>query len=364
MGGSSAGTSEALIVISVGGSFPQYPPEIDFATRSDSGSIEYSYLGTFENAFDISGRGLEGHDGWLRTGLYLTGEKGIGSVIFDGDRFYPVYQREIINTGTISGDDYSIYSESMIETRVRNEGEMIGDVALGDGLDHLINTGRISGAIFAGDEDVLSFNKYDLIENHGVITGPVNLGAGDDTFTSFGDARVGSKTKPAAVRGMDGNDTLTGADRDDKFFGGQGRDKLIGHKGDDRLFGNSDDDVLRGGAGEDLIAGGRGKDLLFGGAGNDVFQFRSIKTSERGALADRIKDFQQGEDHIDLSSVAQEIDFIGSEAFSGAGNAEVRFVSASNGTARVLVDADGDGAIDMRINVRNTTDLLETDFIL
>ncbi|MEY8828226.1 M10 family metallopeptidase C-terminal domain-containing protein [Sedimentitalea sp. XS_ASV28] len=121
---------------------------------------------------------------------------------------------------------------------------------------------------------------------------------------------------------------------------------------------------MRGGAGDDLISGGRGSDLLFGGAGSDVFQFRSADASERGALADRIKDFQQGEDRIDLSSVADEIDFIGSGAFSGAGNAELRFVAAGNGTARVLVDVDGDGTIDMRINLSNTPDLLETDFIL
>ncbi|MCH5373533.1 MAG: M10 family metallopeptidase C-terminal domain-containing protein [Planctomycetes bacterium] len=190
------------------------------------------------------------------------------------------------------------------------------------------------------------------------------MGDGDDVFTSFGNARVGTMTKSAPVRGMDGDDTLTGADRADKFFGGKGADKLIGGGSDDRLFGNQDDDLLRGGAGDDLLAGGLGKDWMSGGAGADVFRFHAVETSERGARADRIADFESGTDLIDLSRIAFDIAFIGKEAFAGSGQAELRYAVGDNGTARVLLDADGDGKTDMRINLLDTPTLHDSDFLL
>lgn len=376
MGGVSEGTGEAPIVGGVtflyveNPGLPSPPPEIEMTTQSNTGSLEYAYLGTFLNDFRISGSGVEGPDGWIRAGLYLSGEMDWLSSIYLGDRDNPYsYEREIINSGTIGGREFSIFSDSSIETLIRNSGELKGDVALGDGLDQIVNHGVITGNVSMGASgSFYSFStgsvERDLIENHGVIRGSVTMGDGDDVFTSFGDARVGGKYKPASVMGMDGNDSLTGADWADRFLGNKGADTLIGGKGDDRLFGNRDDDRLQGGAGDDLLIGGLGKDRMLGGDGADVFRFRTVETSGRGARADRIEDFETGTDLIDLSRIADDIAFVGTNDFAGTGLAELRYSVGDNGTARVLLDADGDGEADMRINLLDTAHLQDGDFLL
>lgn len=349
----------------------EYPPEIDFTTQSDTGSIEYAYMGTFTNAFDVMGRGVEGQSGWLKqkSGLYLTGNRGFNFITLeiDGDQTYPVYvyQREILNTGTIGGPDYSIYSASQIATLIRNSGNLDGDVHLGDGADQLVNTGWIYGSVFAGDEQATYYERPgDVIENHGVITGPVDLGAGHDVFTSFGDAIVGNRSKAAVVYGRDGNDILTGAESQDVFRGGQGHDRLVGRQGQDRLLGNAGNDWLRGGAGNDILDGGLGQDRLTGDGGDDVFRFRLIGTSRADQPPDRILDFKPGADRINLSRVVDDIQFIGTEDFSAGGDAELRYAVETSGAASVMLDADGDGAADMLIRVLNTPLLQESDFIL
>lgn len=348
---------------------PGPPAIIDITTQSSTGSLEYAYRGAFENAFRIYGGSIERTDGWIRAGLYLSGDYGHRNPIFVEVTQSPYqFDREIINSGTINGREFSIFSDSAIGILIRNTGEFDGDVVLGDGLDQIINHGKIDGTVTTGASGTYySFStanlERDLIENHGVIRGSVTLGDGDDVFTSFGNARVGSKKKPAAVMGMDGDDTLTGADQADKLLGGKGQDRLIGGKGDDRLFGNRDDDILRGGAGDDLLVGGLGKDWMFGGAGSDVFRLHAVDASERGNRADRIADFDSGTDRIDLTSVAENLFFIGTDAFTGSGRAELCYDVGQNGAARVLVDADGDGRSDMRINLIDTPVLSETDFI-
>jgi Ca2+-binding RTX toxin-like protein len=77
-------------------------------------------------------------------------------------------------------------------------------------------------------------------------------------------------TERLEVNGQGGDDTITG---------GEGLDGLI------RLR-------LDGGAGNDTIEGGDGDDLMIGGAGADTFVF--------GEGADRIADFQDGTDRIEL----------------------------------------------------------------
>ncbi len=344
---------------------PDLPPEVDFTTQSDGGSIKYSYPGTFRNAYDISGDGLQGPDGWLNTGLYLATERwSQESVAAHLNGPYGTMTREIVNTGTISGTDYSIYSDIWVETLIRNAGELYGDVALGNDTDRLINTGLIEGAVFTGDHPPQTETRDDVIENHGIITGPINLGGGHDTYVAYNGGRVGTEHKAAVVHGMDGNDIMTGGRYYDLFRGGRGDDKLKGGSGDDRLFGNGGDDLLGGGRGDDLLDGGYGVDRMGGGDGNDVFRFRTVHNSKIERPADRIVDFQPGADRIDLSRVAQDIGFVGTAAFSGTGGAELRYELTDKGAARVLLDADGDGSAEMHISALHTALLLETDFIL
>ncbi len=79
------------------------------------------------------------------------------------------------------------------------------------------------------------------------------------------------------------------------------------------------------------------------------------------AAADRIRDFEQGLDRIDISEVGDFV-FIADSAFSGT-QAEVRFQTTSAGL-RFEMNVDGNGTVDMRVNMNNASTLTQDDFIL
>jgi Ca2+-binding RTX toxin-like protein len=70
---------------------------------------------------------------------------------------------------------------------------------------------------------------------------------------------------------------------------------LAGTGGDDLLLGGAGADVVTGGDGADIIGDGAGTDTLAGGAGADRFVLSGDGT------ADRIADFEPGQDRLDLS---------------------------------------------------------------
>ena len=81
-----------------------------------------------------------------------------------------------------------------------------------------------------------------------------------------------------AIRGTDGEDSMTGSDEtdfiygyggDDTLNGGAGEDWIDGYDGDDMLYGGDDADAIWGGGGADTLYGGAGDDWLFGEGGDD-----------------------------------------------------------------------------------------------
>ena len=198
-------------------------------------------------------------------------------------------------------------------------------------IEELIGTSandRISGAsdtvrIEAGDGDDLIF----MVGNSDAV---LDGGAGHDRITG----RDGAETiiggdGDDSIRARDGDDVLDLGDGndvgrmssgDDTALGGAGNDSLFGARGNDRLEGGDDDDLLDGGrnidtllggAGNDRLRGGFGADILNGGAGDDnmyggntsgndgqsdTFVFLSLNNGK-----DRIKDFEDGIDKLDLS---------------------------------------------------------------
>lgn len=96
------------------------------------------------------------------------------------------------------------------------------------------------------------------------------------------------------VNGYGGNDWMDGGTGNDRLFGSTGNDRLYGNTNDDRLYGGAGTDVLFGGSGNDWIEGEAGNDTLWGGSGADKFVFRP------GVGSDRIEDFQDGSDKIQI----------------------------------------------------------------
>ncbi|MCY4592105.1 MAG: calcium-binding protein [Alphaproteobacteria bacterium] len=102
---------------------------------------------------------------------------------------------------------------------------------------------------------------------------------GDDTLT--GDAGAGQDTDGAShdfingnmgddsINGGQGNDTLRGGADDDMVDGGAGNDMVYGDKGNDTLMGGAGDDMMHGGDGHDSLEGGGGGDTMRGGMGHD-----------------------------------------------------------------------------------------------
>jgi hypothetical protein len=128
-----------------------------------------------------------------------------------------------------------------------------------------------------------------------VVTG----GPGTDDLRGNGgadDLRGGGGNDRLAGNG--GNDTLRGGPGDDELDGGRGDDRLLGQGGADSLIGGGGVDQLRGGGGADLLDGKAGEDVMAGGPGADVFAFSVLDGN-----VDRILDFAEGQDRLDLSAI-------------------------------------------------------------
>ena len=123
----------------------------------------------------------------------------------------------------------------------------------------------------------------------------------------------------------------------DRMEGGTGADYLDGGRNIDILFGGDGDDALRGGRGRDTIDGGEGDDNLYGGSSPlgdgavDTFVFAATANGR-----DRIKDFEDGLDQLDLSDLGfADFDAVlaATDQFA-SGNLRIAF----NGTDQVVIE--------------------------
>jgi Ca2+-binding RTX toxin-like protein len=135
------------------------------------------------------------------------------------------------------------------------------------------------------------------------------------------------------------------------------------------LFGQGGDDRLSGFFGDDLIDGGGGADLIDTGPGADIIDYNAASDSSPTAF-DHIRDFEQGADKIDLSTIDANgsapgngaFIFIGSAAFSGVAG-QARTASNAPDTTDLLLDIDGDQVADMTIRFDLALPLAATDLI-
>jgi Ca2+-binding RTX toxin-like protein len=253
--------------------------------------------------------GGDGHD-------TLNGGDGDDELHGDGDH-------DILNGGSGSDLMYGGYGNDVFH--VEHVGDSVVEL-IGEGTDQVYTS--LTTYVLSDHVENLSFN-----------------GAGDPALN---------------FTGSNVNNIILGKGNDDLLAGLGGFDELMGHAGND---------VLQGGAGDDLLVGGTGWDVLSGGANSDLFRF-SEGDSLTGSEADRITDFANWIDTIDLRGVDanalvagdQAFSFIGTAAFSGTAG-ELRY--ALNGTDTWLrADMTGDGVADFEIVFTGNLSLLATDFYL
>ena len=140
------------------------------------------------------------------------------------------------------------------------------------------------------------------------------------------------------MRGGDGDDVLYGgpAGGDDRMYGDNGDDRIFGGRGNDTLTGGEGNDVLKGGPGEDtLIIDGNDMDVLYGGPDRDTFQF--FPSNIGGGS---IRDFNDGEDVIDLTEFTGVSSMNDLEIVSQGENVRIRLSGADYSTTIILTDFD------------------------
>jgi len=188
------------------------------------------------------------------------------------------------------------------------------------------------------DATIINLNAGALSTIHGRS---LTIAAGtviENAVTGDGNDMLTGNDAANTLLGMRGNDTLEGRGGDDRLEGGAGIDtasylgsnlgididltratqtgghaqgdvlvgieNVTGSAHNDRITGDGNANMLAGGFGNDTINGGLGNDILFGGhgdddltggAGNDRFCF-----DVNSGGNDRIVDFQDGRDMIDL----------------------------------------------------------------
>lgn len=180
---------------------------------------------------------------------------------------------------------------------------------------------RVSGEDAANIGRLFSMEVFEVNDSTYVAAGgdrgAINVFAiGDDGTLTLSAELAGANTRRAdpttdiAVHQM-GEKTIivaSGQDGDGiasyRFFedalgkthiGGEGKDILKGREKGDILVGDGGNDRLKGKSGHDRILDGEGKDQMWGGSGRDVFEF--VEDGQQ----DKIQDFEDGRDLIDLS---------------------------------------------------------------
>jgi Ca2+-binding RTX toxin-like protein len=121
--------------------------------------------------------------------------------------------------------------------------------------------------------------------------------------------------------------------------------QAIGNSGDDTLNGSASADTLDGGLGNDILDGKAGADKMIGGAGDDTYY-----VDNSGDLVTELAD--QGSDTVytslasyTLAANVESLQYTGSAAFTGVGNALNNSISGSVSLANKLDGGAGDDTL-------------------
>ena len=134
---------------------------------------------------------------------------------------------------------------------VTDQGQDAAKVQLdGDQSITFLNIGHLLGFASDTNPSLAGTPRPDLIFGSDANGGQLIGGGANDT-----------------VLGGSGNTAEQGNDQNDLLVGGSGNDTIGGQNGDDTVFGNAGDDQIAGGAGNDLLSGDDGADSFRFGAG-------------------------------------------------------------------------------------------------
>jgi hypothetical protein len=320
----------------------------DNATHSAS-NVEFVIEGQLggANSAMVSGIATNGRDSRIEiadTGSITGGDWGITSV---------GKNTEIVNDGTISGSvngiqlsgvDFKLTNSGLITTTDLMNGKSIYvSTAFANGK--IINDvgGTITGMVDANNGGPVTFINKGTITDLPNISIEVYLSQGDDTFVNRGtlngaaflgdgkdiaDLRNGSTT--SIVSGWEGNDIYIVNQNDGQAYeyAGQGIDTLktsvnftatqagemerfvaIG-KSNITIIANDLDNKVTGNNGKNFLDGTGGDDDLRGRGGVDIFNFGT------GDDSDRIMDFENGKDVVNVASWINVNDFADIQAIA------------------------------------------------
>jgi Ca2+-binding RTX toxin-like protein len=291
-----------------------------------------------------------------------------------------------VNLSTVGAQLISVAQGSDTLIDIENiVGSGLGDTLTGNNNANRIDAGNGGDTVFGvgGNDLLIGGTGPDTIDG-GADNDTVAGGIGDDSMTGGtgvdtadysalnGAVTLSLSATTAQVTGL-GTDTISGFENvlggigNDKFIGttganvmegAGGSDQLNGLGGNDMLVGGSGNDNLQGGAGNDTMVGEAGRDIMVGGGNDDIFVFNVASESAVGGQRDRINDFVQGADLVDVESIdamtgGADDDFvlIDSAALSGSGTqGELRYFQlAGPGQTIVEGDIDGNGTVDFQI---------------
>jgi Ca2+-binding RTX toxin-like protein len=396
-----------------------------FVNLRNSGSLVGAYFGMSLGGGDVINDGLvDGQTAIASGGLQSLTLTNTGTI---SGRIWAVIgslvDDRVVNAGTMIGDvdldqgsdlfdgrggrilDGSLFLGSGDDIAIGGDGAET--ILGGDGNDNIRGGAGDDHVVAASGDDDDSYDggagadTYETTSSDSRVTVDLELGyasgadTGEDGLSGFenvegsifGDTLNGNASENL-LDGVLGNDSISGAGGDDRLIGSDGRDRLDGGNGNDvlsggdgndtltggggsdRLNGGGEVDQLDGGPGSDRLAGGSDVDRLSGGAGADQFLFRSLAdfTAATATGYDRIIDFVQGEDRIDLALIDADETTPADEAFSFVGtasgidgNGELGFTQAGGNTF-VLLQTDATPLTVIRLDGLFT--LTASDFVL
>lgn len=284
----------------------------DGGTGEDTAELSRTYGNIAGVTFSVSGTKATLSDGTILTNFERYNVSfGSGNDVVDS-----VGSALGVNFAGLGGDDILLGTAGADKL----DGGSGSDVLTGgDGDDVILDILGKTNVIRSGDgADTVEIENWD--DRHASST-TVDLGAGDDTFTLWGNGRFGKLNVQGGagidkvsidlesfssgitfelssyVSLFDSRILIKGVEQV-SLDGGNGNDIFRGGDYADIFEGRGGNDTLDGQGGNDIIAGQGGSDAIYGGAGNDILYQDDFDNFVDGLPDDRDKLFGGSGDDI------------------------------------------------------------------